>query len=403
MIKKISGGVCAPKKFLASGIHVGIKRNSSKPDLGIIHSELPAVAAGVFTLNQVKAAPVLLTQEHLKKGALQTIVVNSGNANACTGKQGMQHAKQMAETVAHELNTSSECVAVASTGVIGMPLPIDLITQNMHRAITMLSNEHNDSIARAIMTTDTFPKSIAVEFMIGDKSVRIGGVAKGSGMIHPNMATMLAFITTDASIDQPVLQQALTEANKATFNMISVDGDCSTNDTVIILANGAAENNKITSIDDTSGSIFYEGLVFVLTFLAKEIARDGEGSKKIIEVHVKNARTLEQARLAARAVTSSSLVKTAIFGNDANWGRIACALGYSGADIVTELMSIYIGDLLLLSNGNPLPFDESTARDALSKDTVVITVDLRLGDAKATAWGCELSHGYININASYRS
>lgn len=402
MMKIIEGGICAAKGFLAVGIHAGIRKNTQKPDLAIIYSEQPAVAAGVFTTNLVKAAPIIVTQEFIKSATLQAIVVNSGNANACTGETGMQHAKIMAQTTAAQLQLKPEHVAVASTGVIGVTLPIEKITEGIVTAAKKITSEGHNT-AWAIMTTDTFPKSIAIAMQIGGKTVHIGGIAKGSGMIHPNMATMLGFITTDIVINPAALQQALSQANLASFNMITVDGDSSTNDMVLALANGMAENPSVDSIDDPNWQIFFEGLNFVCTFLAKEIARDGEGATKLIEVQVEGAVTLEEARIAARAVCRSPLVKTAIHGADANWGRIASALGASGANLNPNKLCVALDYLPLMQNGTPLDFDEAFAQTLLKQKLIIIKVNLGMGDAKATAWGCDLTPEYIQINASYRS
>lgn len=401
-MKIINNNICAPQGFFATGIYAGIRKNPGKPDIALIYTPQPAVAAGVFTINQVKAAPVILTQKHLKKGKLQAIVVNSGNANACTGKLGMVHAEEMAKVAATGLHIDPEQVAVASTGVIGVTLPIEKITHGITKAAAQISSA-GDAAAQAIMTTDTFSKTIAIEIKMNDKIVRIGGIAKGSGMIHPNMATMLAFITTDIDISQSALQQALSQVNQISFNMITVDGDSSTNDMVLILANGKAQNNKINSVDDPHWKIFYEGLLFVCTHLAKQIAQDGEGATKLIEVQVSGATTPEQAQSAARAVCRSPLVKTAIFGEDANWGRIASALGASGAELDPFQLSIDLDNLPLLKNGTPLPFEESLARKLLMQKIISIKVDLGKGAAQATAWGCDLTYDYIKINASYRS
>jgi glutamate N-acetyltransferase/amino-acid N-acetyltransferase len=402
MFKLINNSICAPKGFLATGVHAGIRKNSQKLDLAVIYCQQPAVAAGVFTTNQVRAAPVLLTEQHIKEGMLQAIVVNSGNANACTGPLGMQHAIEMAETTAAKLQLPINRVAVASTGVIGVTLPIEKITQGIKAAIPKMASSGNEA-AEAIMTTDTYSKKVAIEMQCGNKTIRIGGIAKGSGMIHPNMATMLAFITTDVAISQAALQQALSLITQASFNMITVDGDSSTNDMALILASGMAQNKPIDSIDDPNWQIFCAGLSFVCTFLAKEIAQDGEGATKLIEVQVKGAETEEHARLAARAVCRSPLVKTATFGRDANWGRIACALGASGATLDPNQLNIKLGHLALLKDGTPLLFDEIIAEKLLAEKNVVFKVNLGVGNAEATAWGCDLSHEYITINASYRS
>jgi glutamate N-acetyltransferase/amino-acid N-acetyltransferase len=402
MIKKINGNICAPQGFLAAGVHAGIRKNPIKPDLALIYTQAPAVAAGVFTLNQARSASVILTQEHIKQGMVQAIVVNSGNANACTGELGMEHAKQMADSTAKGLNLALHQVAVASTGVIGVTLPIEKITKGINTAIPKL-NVDGKVAANAIMTTDTYPKSIAIEMEIAGKMVRIGGIAKGSGMIHPNMATMLGFITSDVAISQKALQHALSLANQTSFNMITVDGESSTNDMVIVLANGLAQNEKIDTIDNPDWKIFFEALCFVCTNLAKQIAQDGEGATKLIEVQVHGATTQEHAQIAAKAVCRSPLVKTAIFGEDANWGRIASALGASGADLNPDQLCIAIGHLLLFKNGSPLPFEEDSARELLKQNSVIIKINFGNGVAQATAWGCDLTYDYIKINASYRS
>lgn len=402
-MKMIDGSICAPHGFLAAGLHAGIRKNPQKPDLALIFSQRPAAAAGVFTQNKIKAAPLLLTQKHLKNGVLQAIIVNSGNANACTGKQGMLDAKEMAKITSETLNIDVSDVAVASTGVIGVPLPVKKIIHAVALGGHSVSKQGHDAAAEAIMTTDIFAKAIAIELEIGGKMVRIGGIAKGSGMIHPNMATMLAFITTDAAISHEALQQALSTVNQKTFNMVSVDGDTSTNDMVVILANGMAQNPQIQSAKDPDWAIFCQGLSFLCTFLAKEIARDGEGATKLLEIHVAGAATEKQAQLAARAISSSPLVKTAIFGEDANWGRIACAVGYSGAKIKLDKLSVELDSILLFKNGVPLPFDEVIAKQSLQQKIIRINVHLGVGSAEATAWGCDLTYDYIKINASYRS
>ncbi len=400
-MKIINNNICAPKGFLASSIYSGVRKNPHKSDLAVIYSKKPAIAAGVFTTNLVKAAPVLLTQEHLKKGKLQAIVVNSGNANACTGPLGMQHAQQMAAVAANELKIFSHQIAVASTGIIGVPLPIEKVVSALPAAVARLSTEGGDSAASAIMTTDTFAKSIAIEIEISGTPVRLGAIAKGSGMIHPNMATMLAFITTDACISKTALQKAVKLANQETFNMISVDGDTSTNDMVIALANGMAKNIKIDNLAHVAGKQFYQALRTIFVFLAKEIARDGEGATKLIEVHVQQAKTTKQAQLAARTISRSPLVKTAIFGADANWGRIACAVGYAGVNLDLEKLSIQLGSVILFKNGLPQLIDNNLVGQLLLEKTVVISVCLGVGHAEAIAWGCDLTYDYVKINASY--
>ncbi|NNM60206.1 MAG: bifunctional glutamate N-acetyltransferase/amino-acid acetyltransferase ArgJ [Legionellales bacterium] len=399
--KIIDGSITAPKGFSASAVHAGIRKK--KLDLALIYSHVPAVAAGVTTKNKLKAAPVLLTKKHLKEHSLQAIIVNSGNANACTGKAGMVHAKKMAMVTANALGLESKQVAVASTGVIGVPLPIDNITSGIKHCAENIAANDSDAAALAIMTTDTFPKKIAIELELGGKIVKIGGISKGSGMIHPNMATMLGFITTDAAISPHALQQALSKANASSFNMISVDGETSTNDMVIVLANGLANNPCIDSNTHPDWQQFVDALMWVCTYLAKEIARDGEGASKLIEIHVCGAASEKQARLAARAISSSPLVKTAIHGADANWGRIACAVGYSGARINLNKLKIAIHEHILFANHAPQAFDEAVLAKLLQQNVISLTVDLGVGQAQADAWGCDLSHDYVNINASYRS
>ncbi len=429
-MKLLTNSICAPQGFLAASTHAGIKRRSHKDDMALIYSQTPAVAAGVFTCNQAKAAPVLWSQQCLLQ-PLQAIVINSGNANACTGQQGMTDTRQMATLTATALGMTPETVAVASTGVIGVPLPMAKISAGIASLTTKINTLTSlrtgswhpcqddaaaESAAKAILTTDTFTKTIAVEFALGGKRGRIGGIAKGSGMIHPMMATMLAFITTDVAINQSALQTALSQINADSFNMITVDGDSSTNDMVLMLANGACGNLEITSTDSTEWQAFYQALNFVCIHLAKEIAKDGEGATKLIEVQVKGAVNTEEARLAARAVCRSPLVKTAVFGEDANWGRIASAVGSSGAQLDLNRMSIALnhpplekegkGDLSylpLFHEGKPLPFDEDLARNLLKEKTVIFHIDLGIGAGESTAWGCDLTPGYIHINASYRS
>jgi len=402
-MKSITGGICAPIGFTASGVHAGIRKKIGRPDLALIVSEVPAIVAGVFTKNRIKAAPVLLSRKVCKAGVCQAIVINSGNANACTGRIGMAHAKRMSLSVAQSLHLQADQVVVASTGVIGVRLPLKKVIAGIESAAEQVAISGADNAAEAIMTTDTFSKSIALEYQYAGKTIRLGGMSKGSGMIHPNMATMLGFITTDADVEHEVLEQALKHSVSRTFNMISVDGDTSTNDMAVILANGMANNERITNLDSPEGKLFYEALNTVCIFLAKEIARDGEGATKLIEVQVTGAKSEVQAQKAARTVCASPLVKTAIFGQDANWGRIACAVGYSGALIHMRDMKIILNGMLLFKDGQPVAFDETEASSRLSEKNIFIIVDLGVGQFSATAWGCDLTHDYININASYRS
>jgi len=403
--KLIPGGITAVQSFKASGVHAGLKK--AKKDLALIYSELPAVAAGVFTTNKVKAAPLLYDMEQLKAPTCRAIVVNSGNANACTGVQGLEDAKAMAVKTAEELGCKVEEVLVSSTGVIGVRMPMDKVLAGIPKAVQELSAEGGPLAAEAIMTTDTFPKEISFKFELAGQEVTIGAMAKGSGMIHPNMGTMLGFITTDAAITKDLLQETLVAVVEKTFNMITVDGDTSTNDMVVVLANGSAGNKLLTSKDDPGYQSFYDALSFACTYLAKEIARDGEGATKLLTVQVLAALTEQDARLAAKAVCSSSLVKTALFGEDANWGRILAAIGYSGAEFDPGKVRIWIkseaGEEQVADGGAGLLFDEEKAKKILAAEEVFIVVDLNQGEAEATAWGCDLTYDYVKINGSYRT
>lgn len=399
----VSGGVTAPAGFLAAGVCADIRgKGDGKKDVALLASRVPCAAAGVYTTNRVKAAPVLLTQERTASGRLQAVVANSGNANACTGERGLKDAAEMARLAAEALGIAPELVGVASTGVIGVPLPMDRVAAGIAAAAAALSPEGGGDAAEAIMTTDTFPKQVAVRLDVGGAAVTIGAMAKGSGMIHPNMATMLGFVTTDAAVDAAALQAALRAATDRSFNMITVDGDTSTNDMVVVLANGLAGNPPITP-DSAHYPAFAEALTAVLIHLAKEIARDGEGATKLIEVRVRGARSLEEARKAARAVCGSSLVKAAVFGADANWGRVLAALGYSGAQFDPDRVDLWLGDVQLMRAGEPLAFDEEAAARLLREKEVVFTADLHAGEAEATAWGCDLTYDYVRINGSYRT
>lgn len=397
----ISGGVTAPEGYRAAGVQANIRKKNRR-DLSLIVSRQPAAAAGVFTLNKVKAAPLLLTMANLKSGRAQAVVVNSGNANACNGAQGMKDAERMAVLTGELLGIDSGLVVVSSTGVIGQPLPMEKIEQGIRKAVTVLSEDGGSHAAEGIMTTDTVLKEIAVKVQIGGKTATIGGMAKGSGMIHPNMATMLGFITTDAAVTPECLKMALQQATAKSFNMISVDGDTSTNDMVVILANGAA-GTELLEPGHPDLPVFQAALEFVCTDLAKKIAADGEGASKLIEVRVTGARSQTDARKAARAIVRSNLVKAAIFGNDANWGRVITALGYSEAEFVPDRVDIFLGSLQVGKNGAGLNFDEDAARKILEEKELVITVALNDGPESATAWGCDLTYDYVRINASYRT
>jgi glutamate N-acetyltransferase/amino-acid N-acetyltransferase len=402
-MKIIEGGVTAPEGFLAAGVKCEVKKGRDKKDLAIIYSEERAVAAGVFTRNLVKAAPVILTEKLVAQGSLQALVINSGNANACTGEQGMEDARQMAHLTAQALGIDSQSVGVASTGVIGAPLPMDRIEKGIKDAAGLLSRDGHTDAALAIMTTDTRKKECAVQVQVGGKTVTIGGMAKGSGMIHPNMATMLGFVTTDVAIEPTLLKNLVKKGTDRTFNMITVDGDTSTNDTLVVLANGLAGNATLQ--DETSEDMaqFEAGLYHVLEYLAKEIARDGEGATKFIEINVKGAKSYHEGRQVAKSVAGSNLVKTAIFGQDANWGRILAAVGYSGATIDPNKVDIYLGHVKVAENGAGLAFDEDEALAVLRETDVTITIDLKSGSSSATSWTCDLTFDYIKINADYRT
>ncbi|AEG13974.1 Arginine biosynthesis bifunctional protein ArgJ [Desulfofundulus kuznetsovii DSM 6115] len=396
-----SGGVTAPQGFLAAGVAAGVKYKGRR-DIALIFSEVPARAAGVFTTNLVKGAPVVVTMERIARGRARAVVVNSGNANTCNGEQGIRDARAMAQETARVLNIPEEDVLVASTGVIGQPMPMDRILPGIAAAARELSSGGGAAAAEAIMTTDTEPKETALSLTLSGHTVTIGGMAKGSGMIHPSMATMLCFITTDAAVSAPCLQEMLRHAVDRSFNMISVDGDTSTNDMVLALANGRAGNPEITA-ENEDYHLLRDALTEVCTRLARAVARDGEGATKLLEVKVINAASEKDARLAARAVVASNLVKTAIYGRDANWGRIICAAGYSGAHFDPDRVDIYLGDIMVARDGVALPFDEEAASSVLAGREVRVLVDLKSGEYEATAWGCDLTGEYVNINASYRT
>jgi glutamate N-acetyltransferase/amino-acid N-acetyltransferase len=397
----IPGGVTAAAGFSAGTAFAGIKQ-ADKRDVAIIYSDIPASAAGVFTLNKVKAAPVLLTMQNLSNGTARAVVVNSGNANACNGEQGLTDAQAMAAVTAEALGITAEDVLVASTGVIGRKMPMEKVLPGIRAAAAQIAPDNGSLAARAIMTTDTFPKEAAVRLELGGKPVTIGAMAKGSGMIHPNMATMLCFITTDAAVEPGCLNQALKYAADRSFNLVTVDGDTSTNDMAVILANGMAGNEVIRE-ENSDYARFRDALTEVCVSLAKDIARDGEGATKLITVEVTGAATEKDARLVARAVAGSNLVKAAVFGRDANWGRIICAAGYSGAGFDPEKVDIFLGDEQVASQGGSIDFSEEHALEILGKDAVTITLDLNSGDCSATAWGCDLSYDYVKINADYRT
>lgn len=405
-MKQIRGGVTAAKGFLAEGIHVGIRKNKEKKDLALVYSEVPCAAAAVYTTNKVIGQPLVVTKEHLADGTAQAIIVNSGNANTCTGEAGIQAARRMAALVASKLPVKATDVVVASTGVIGQPLDVSPIEAGMDALVAGLSKTGNISAREAIMTTDTVKKEVAVELEIDGVPVVIGAMAKGSGMIHPNMATMLGFITTDCAISPEMLQKALSASVKRTYNRVSVDGDTSTNDMVVVLANGKAGNPRIEA-SGPAYTDFCDALDWLNTQLSKMIARDGEGATKLIECTIENAADEEKAEQLAKGVICSSLVKTAFFGADANWGRILCALGYTRSDFDPNKVDVAFesasGYIEVCRNGVPLPFNEEKAKKILSYQEVAVFVDLKEGPAQATAWGCDLSYEYVRINGDYRT
>jgi glutamate N-acetyltransferase/amino-acid N-acetyltransferase len=400
-VNECEGGVTAPRGFLAGGVYCGIRK--VKKDLAIIRSEVPATVAGVFTLNKTQAAPILVCKAQLKRSPFcSAVVVNSGNANACTGERGLNDAWAMVKATAAALGLPEDQVMVSSTGVIGQYLPMEKIVVGIQQLAGRLSRQGNMDAAEAIMTTDTFPKQVAVQFTLGSAVVTLGGMAKGSGMIAPNMATMLAFLTTDLAIDQPLLQRALSSANNRSFNRITVDGDMSTNDMALIMANGMAQNRPFTE-DSEEYQLFSAALEYVMIKLAKMIARDGEGATKLIEVVVKGAASEEEAAQVARAVANSNLVKTAIHGADANWGRILAAVGYSGIDVNPDLVEISFNDLPILKRNYEIVLDEVKAKQILEQENVVVTINLNQGQQAARFWTCDLTKEYVHINASYRS
>ena len=408
-MKCIEGGVCAAKGFKATGLNAGIKNNVKK-DMALVFSEAPCVKAGTFTTNRVCAAPVKWDKKVVfESESAQAIVVNSGIANACTGDEGCEKCRLMAAQTAAELGISEDAVLVASTGVIGKQLPMDIIGNGIKRLPGQLGAAAADAAlaAEAIMTTDTKSKQVAVEFEVDGVPVHIGGMCKGSGMIHPNMATMLCFITSDAAVDEKLLQTMLRSIVDDTFNMISVDGDTSTNDSVLLIANGMAGNRKIENESSTGYKEFYDALFYILCELSKKIAGDGEGATCLFEVQMKNVKTKAGAKVLAKSVITSSLTKAAIYGHDANWGRILCAMGYSGVDFDPEKVDIWFkseaGELKIVENGKATDYSEEKATEILSREHVIAIADVKQGTESATAYGCDLTHEYVSINADYRS
>ena len=402
----IDGGVAAPQGFTTNGLCAGIKAGRTKPDTALIFSERPCAAAGVFTKNRVQAECVKLSRRHVADGSAQAVIVNSGNANACTGEQGAQAALRMAQSAASCLSLPANEVLVCSTGVIGQQLPVEKIEAKISDLVAGLSKEGHRAAREAIMTTDTRYKEAALETTIGGKTVRLGTMAKGSGMIHINMGTMLGFITTDCAISAAMLNKALRESVAGTYNCVSVDGDTSTNDTLLILANGMAGNQVIDS-EGPDYDAFLSALNQLNTIMAQRIAADGEGAEHLVECRVDGAASVEDARILAKAVISSNLVKAAFFGKDANWGRILCAMGYSGGNFTPEKTSVSFvskaGSIQVFQRGVPLNFDEELARKILTEDETCIMVELQDGTCSGTAWGCDLTYEYVKINGDYRT
>jgi glutamate N-acetyltransferase/amino-acid N-acetyltransferase len=394
----VEGGVTFPAGFSAGAVYAGVKTpGPGKLDLAILASDRPAVTAGIFTTNAFCAAPVVVTRERVATRRARAVIVNAGNANACTGEQGLADAREMAALAAARIDGSPDEVLVASTGVIGVPLPMDLIRQGAE-AIEF-APDGGSRFAQAIITTDTRTKEAAAEVDIGGHTVRIGGAAKGAGMIHPNMATLLVFVATDAAVEPAFLQDALRRAGADSFNMITVDGDTSTNDTLVVLANGAAGNPVIEGGQD--GEKFVAALSYVCGEMAKAVVSDGEGATHLIRVDVRGAASDEDARAAARSVVRSPLVKAAVYGNDPNWGRVLCAVGYSGAKVDPDKVDLYVGDVQLVKDGSPVAGSREAAGDVMRQDEVVFVADLHVGAAAATAWGCDLTEAYVVENSAY--
>lgn len=404
-MKMIEGGVTAAQGFVAGGIHCGVRKNKSKPDLAMIYSEKPCAAAAVYTQNLVKGAPILVTQKNIADGAAKAVICNSGNANTCNA-DGEEKAQAMCDLTAQALGIDPQDVVVASTGVIGQVLPIEPIAAGIPELVKALSADGSHAAATAIMTTDTIAKEAAAEVEIGGKTVKVGGISKGSGMIHPNMATMLCFVTTDCAISPAMLDKAIHQVTEKTFNMISVDGDTSTNDTFAILANGAAGNPEIAA-PGPDYDAFAEALEAVCRQLSKLMAGDGEGATKLLVCRVDGAMDLSMARTVSKSVICSTLFKAAMFGADANWGRVLCAIGYSGAAVDVNKIDVSFrsakGQVDVCQNGAGIPFSEEEASQVLSEHEIEILVHLHLGEASAEAYGCDLTYDYVKINGDYRT
>ena len=407
-IKRIEGGVTYPVGFKASGIHCGLRKNKNKKDLALILADKPCNTAAIYTTNKVYGAPITVTREHLKDGVAQAVIVNSGNANTCN-PDGVEKANKMCEALAKHIGIKENDDVVASTGVIGMPLPLEPIVSGIPALCDALGTTPEDgySAAAAIMTTDTRLKQIAAEAEIGGVKVKIGGMAKGSGMIQPNMATMLSFVTTDAAISSDVLQVILKRVADRTFNMVSADSDTSTNDTLCIMASGLAENAEITDINSEEAADFEVLLEYVCKYLARKMAADGEGASKLLECRIRNCESVANARILAKSVINSPLVKTAMYGADANWGRILCALGYAGVDIDPTKIDVNFisskGEINVCKDGGSVGFDEDKAKEILLEDSIIIDVNMNMGTENATAFGCDLTYEYVRINGDYRS
>lgn len=411
MFKRISKGVCAPQGFLANGVNCGVRKNKTKKDLSLIVSEAECDAAAIYTQNKVKGAPITVTKAHLENGKARAMLCNSGNANTCN-LDGEEIAEKMCNIAAEALNISANDIIIASTGVIGQPLPIEPIQKGMPALVAGLNDNGSFDAVTGIMTTDTYQKEVAIEFELGGKVCKMGGIAKGSGMIHPNMATMLVFVTTDAAIDSSVLAPALKEVADETFNMISVDGDTSTNDTLSIMCNGLAGNEKIVGAGQDL-DVFKEALRQVCETLCRMLAKDGEGATKLLTCKVSNGRSLKDARAVAKSIICSSLFKAAMFGNDANWGRVLCAIGYADAEYEVEKIDVAFqsckGSIKVCENGRGVNdgsetgIDEEKALEILKEDEIEIIVDLHDGEFNATAWGCDLTYDYVKINGDYRT
>lgn len=401
MIKKDTQGVTFAKGFVAAGVKAGIKK-SGNLDVAVIYTKTKAAVAGTFTQNKVAAAPVYVSKEVVATGSAHAIVANAGCANACTGQQGLDNAYKMAQIAADELGVNADDVIVGSTGVIGVNLPMDKLEAGIKNAVANLSIDGSDDAGKAIITTDTYSKSVTCEFELSGKTVRMGAIAKGSGMIRPNMATMLCYITTDIAIEQSILQKAVSACVEKSFNMISVDGDMSTNDMVIVLANGEANNEKITE-ENADYKIFFDKLMMLCTELAKQIAADGEGASKFLTINVKGAKSFADAKTVGMAIANSPLVKTAFFGEDPNWGRVICAVGYSGVDMVPEKTVVKFGGITIFANGTGATYDEKALAHVMKQKDIVIDIELNMGQEDATVWSCDLSYEYVKINGEYHT